>query len=652
MQFASIAFDAFLSELGIQLVTGGTLMIVSKEELLPGKPLIDTLINHKISVVILAPSILKMIADITFPHLQVVMSAGEACPVALANKFSKKYTFINAYGPTEASVCTTMYVVDKNSKLKKTVPIGKAIGGIETLVLDQELRLVGTNKTGELYIGGVGVARGYHNDSELTQKSFITISGRKFYKSGDLVKYLEDGNLEYMGRVDRQVKYRGVRICLDEIEKIICEQGQIETAAAFLQQDDFVVCIKAKPKYFLTEIELRAYLRTRLPARMIPNKYIFLDAIPLTLSNKIDYQALTKHIHVSAKSKVIQNPGWSDNEYELLKIIHDLVTYSQIELDTNLFDLGIDSFLVVTLVDKIDKAFDIELQISKVYEHDSIKKLSSYIDSIKSNKLNKEMDFLTEIKIEEVLSKQQYEYIPKEIPKQNIFLTGATGFVGIFLLEELLRNTGATIYCLIRAANEAAARERLQLAAEMYQVDFSKQKHDSRVQIILGDLSLPFFGLEKEYFAQLTQKIDAIYHLACDTSFIKSYNTLKPINVNGAKEILRFATYSLLIPVNYVSTMAIFSCVHFFKGIKKIDEHFDSVISAPYLKYDIGYIQSKWVADQLMQQAMQRGAPVTIYRPGFILCHSATGAMPSNQFMYNLINECMNLGAYPAIIFI
>jgi amino acid adenylation domain-containing protein/thioester reductase-like protein len=653
LQFSSISFDALISELGIQMVTGGTLVIVQQEDLLPGKILINTLNNYKINLIIMAPSILKTIQNASFSHLRIIMSAGEACPPALANKLSHKFIFVNAYGPTEASVCTTMYYVNMCKKYRNKVPIGKPIDGINIKILNKDLKTVEPHQTGELFIGGIGIARGYHNDSELTAKSFITISGERFYKTGDLVRFLNDGNIEYIGRIDRQVKYHGIKINLDEIEQVTIEHEYIETAAAIFYDDILSLFVQLKSNETLGIKEIRSYLRSKLPLRIIPTQIFLIPRIKLTLSNKIDYQALSRLIISQYKPKYKQgsiDKSITQQEKDILNILKKLIISDQIDLDTDFFDLGLNSFSVVNFIDKINQKLNINLQIRTVYEYPTIRQMVAYIKNPEANQSDNTIDFTKEILADKAIPKKSYTYIPNKFDNPNIFLTGATGFVGIFFLDKVLHNTNSVVYCLIRVSNKKTALDRLKISAKKYKINISWKNYLPRIKFIVGDLSKAFFGLKEKEFYLLSQNIDIIYHLGCDTSFIKPYIALKPTNINGSQEILRFATQTKVIPVHYISTLAIFSCRHFFEKIQQIDEKTDSVYSADYLRYDIGYVQTKWVADQLMQQAIRHGIPVTIYRPGFILCHSKTGVKATDHFWHSFIKECVHLGKYPLLI--
>jgi len=244
----------------------------------------------------------------------------------------------------------------------------------------------------------------------------------------------------------------------------------------------------------------------------------------------------------------------------------------------------------------------------------------------------------------------KYNYLLSSEKKKNIFITGSTGFIGIFLLEKLLINTTANIYCLIRVSGNEDAFCKVYAAANKHQIKIDWKKYLSKLHFIKGDVSKVNFGLSNNEYSALNKVIDVIYHLAGNTSFIQPYSLVKAVNVFGTEQIIRFATKEELIPVHYVSTFAVFSCIHAFKNIKFIDERRNSYDSYSCLKYDIGYVQSKWVAEQLLQQAIKRGVPVTIYRSGFVLCHYATGAMEKSHFWHAFIKICLQLKVYPILI--
>jgi len=260
LQFASLNFDASISELVMTLCTGATLYVAGKVALLPGSPLTELLVAQKITHVTLVPSALTVLSPSEVPMLKTVVVAGEACPPELLNRWAKGRQFFNAYGPTETTVCATIMLCDSQTAQQYvTVPIGKPIANTQLYILDSHLQPVPIGVAGELHIGGAGIARGYLNRPDLTAEKFIAnpFGEGRLYKTGDLARYLPDGNIEFLERIDHQVKIRGFRIELGEIETVLRSQTMVEQA---------IVTLKERPS---GDKQLVAYLK--LTSQIVEN---------------------------------------------------------------------------------------------------------------------------------------------------------------------------------------------------------------------------------------------------------------------------------------------------------------------------------------------------------------------------------------------
>jgi amino acid adenylation domain-containing protein len=239
LQFASISFDASIYEIVMTLCAGATLYIDSKEALLPGDTLSEYLQAREITHVTLPPTALAVMPLVPLPQLQTIIVAGEACPQELIARWATGRNFFNAYGPTEGTVCAT---VSEPLDGSKPAPIGKPIPNTKVYILDDRLQLVPVGVPGELYIAGVGIARGYLNRPDLTAEKFISNPysnqpSDRLYKTGDRARYLPDGNIEFLGRIDHQVKLRGYRIELGEIESLLSKHSQVREAVVVGRED-------------------------------------------------------------------------------------------------------------------------------------------------------------------------------------------------------------------------------------------------------------------------------------------------------------------------------------------------------------------------------------------------------------------------------
>ncbi|KOP63609.1 hypothetical protein AMS62_29375, partial [Bacillus sp. FJAT-18019] len=232
LQFASLSFDASVFEIFIALISGAPLVLGTKETLRIGENLVHLLRTEKISHVTLPPVALEVMKEEEFDDLKVVISAGSACSKELAEAWSKKCTFINAYGPTETTVCATTKVYLEDN----VISIGRPIANTRAYILDAQQQLVPIGAEGELYIGGNGLARGYLNMKEKTLERFKILSVKegheeRLYRTGDAVRYLANGEIEYIGRIDNQVKIRGYRIELGEVEAVLSRHPSIQQAS-------------------------------------------------------------------------------------------------------------------------------------------------------------------------------------------------------------------------------------------------------------------------------------------------------------------------------------------------------------------------------------------------------------------------------------
>ncbi|HEX6288729.1 MAG TPA: amino acid adenylation domain-containing protein, partial [Herpetosiphonaceae bacterium] len=313
LQFASISFDAAIFEICAALAAGASLYLASQADLLPGPTLHAYLQTHAITTVVLPPSALAVTSAADLPALQTVVAAGEACSAPVVASWSANRRFINGYGPTEATVCTTYAECQPDGR---TPPIGRPIANMAVYVLDVQMQPVPVGVPGELYIGGVQLARGYLGRPDLTAARFVPdpfsgTPGARLYRTGDLARWRSDGQLEYLGRVDQQVKLRGYRIELGEIESVLLEHPAVQAAAVDLRETRasheqlvaYVVERGAGDDGLIAD--LRSYAAERLPAYMVPSAFVVLDALPLTPNGKVDRKALPQPERTSAPTTLV-----------------------------------------------------------------------------------------------------------------------------------------------------------------------------------------------------------------------------------------------------------------------------------------------------------------------------------------------------------
>ncbi len=299
LQFASFSFDASISEIAMALCCGARLCLAEKESLVPGLPLIRLCREQGITHITIAPSALAILPEESIPSLETIIVAGEACPAELVAKWSQGRRFFNAYGPTETTVCATMAEC-KDGTQKPS--IGRPIANTQIYILDRHLQLVPVGIPGEIYIGGIGVARGYLHRPKLTAERFInnpftSEADSRLYKTGDLAKWLPNGEIEYLGISDFQVKIRGFRIELEEIEATVTKHPDVLQTVAIVREDRsgdkrIVAYVVARANSNVSSTILRQFLQGKLPEYMLPSAIVLLETLPLTPNGKVDKKAL------------------------------------------------------------------------------------------------------------------------------------------------------------------------------------------------------------------------------------------------------------------------------------------------------------------------------------------------------------------------
>ncbi|HEY3568284.1 MAG TPA: amino acid adenylation domain-containing protein [Thermoanaerobaculia bacterium] len=376
LQFASAGFDASVWEIWSTLIRGAALVLARREDLLPGPALLATLRGRGITNVFLTPTALAALpegASHELAALRGLVVGGEAFPPDLVARWAPGRRLWNAYGPTEASICVAMARLAEDGQ----TPIGRPVADSRLLVLGHHLEAVPLGVPGELHIGGSGLARGYLGRPDLTAAAFLPDpfsgpAGARLYRTGDLVRHRPDGQLEFLGRADRQVKVRGFRIEPGEIEAQLCEHPGVreavvvpyEAAPRDLRLAAYVARTAADAA---TVHELRAFLRSRFPEHMVPSAFTFLDALPLSPGGKVDRRALPAPAADEAASRGSAAPRTPAEEL-LAGIWEEVLGRDEVGPDDDFFDLGGHSLLIGRVLARVRAAFGVDLPVRAAFE--------------------------------------------------------------------------------------------------------------------------------------------------------------------------------------------------------------------------------------------------------------------------------------------
>jgi len=382
LQFASISFDASIFEIVMGLQVGAAMVLARQDDLLPGDPLLDVLSRHQVTAVTLPPTALSQLPASDLPALQTITVAGEACPPELVEQWAVNRRFFNLYGPTESTVWASF----QQCAPGQPVTIGRPISNARLYVLDEYQQPVPVGVAGELCIGGAGLARGYLNRPDLSAEKFLPDPFRseedaRIYRSGDLVRYLPDGNIEFLGRIDHQVKVRGFRIELGEIETALAARDDIREAVVIargesLQDKRLVAYIIPQPGSALSLSDLRSYLQESLPEFMVPGAFVELDAFPLTPNGKVDRTRLPSPDEQRMALEVQYIAPRTAAEKTLAEIWSTLLNVEQVGINDNFFELGGDSILSIQIIARAGQA-GLHLTPKQLFQHQTIAELAA-----------------------------------------------------------------------------------------------------------------------------------------------------------------------------------------------------------------------------------------------------------------------------------
>ncbi|MGB8955814.1 MAG: amino acid adenylation domain-containing protein [Tumebacillaceae bacterium] len=385
LQFASLSFDASVSEIFTALCAGAMLCLASKSDLMPGSALVNTLHTNSITVVTLPPSVLALLQPEDVPSLQTVVTAGEACSLELAKRWSTGRRFLNAYGPTETTVCATMARLHPETE---RVTIGGPMINTKVYVLDKCFQHAPMAVAGEIYIAGAGLARGYLGRPDLTAERFIPNpfgqAGELMYKTGDLARWLPDGSLEFLGRLDHQVKIRGFRIELGELETVIAEEPGIREALVVARREEtgdqrLVAYMILHEGADVTAERVRAAVQNKLPDFMVPSAFVFLDAWPLTPNGKIDRRALPAPPDRTAKASTVlpQDPL----EQQIAGIWQQVLGLHAVGIDDNFFEVGGHSLNIVQVEVRLREELGLTVPTMELFRFPTIRALANHLRS-------------------------------------------------------------------------------------------------------------------------------------------------------------------------------------------------------------------------------------------------------------------------------
>ncbi|GEM_PF-422747 len=570
---------------------------------------------------------------------------GEQLTGAALRRFRERFPHAyvtNDYGPTETTVNCVEHVVAPGEALADgVVPIGRPLPGNAVAVLDTRLEPVPTGVDGELYVWGEGLARGY-GDARLTASRFVAnpfgAPGARMYRTGDVVRWEPDGTLRMTGRSDRQVKIRGHRLELDEVEAVV---GRLDGVRASVATVAGVgahrrLAVVAATDEGTTAASVRDHLRRHLPAGACPDTVVRVDALPLTPHGKIDHAAVSAL--VARRGDTEESDGASDSpasarERLVADVFAAVLAVDEIGPDDDFFAMGGHSLLALVLARRLTEALGVAVPLAGLLAAPSPRALVAALEE----------DLSTSERASAAHDLGSWSPPAPAAPRtgrpRRVLLTGATGHLGGHVLDLLVAH-GIGVVCPVRADTDEAAGERLAAAA----VRRGAAAVPSCVRAVAADLALPGLGLAPRALAELLDDVDAVVHSAADTSSAKSYADLRAANVVATRTLLEIAA-ERGVAFHHVSTSSVVPSGRDGEpdgGPVPEDRlpPLDAVDPNPY-------VLTKRVAEQHVRDAGRLGLSTRVYRPSRITAHSQNGLLPDGDAFSRALEAVVRSKAVP-----
>lgn len=664
----SLSFDLSIFEIFAPLAVGGTLILADNVVALADLPA-----RELVTLVNAVPSAFRAsLRRAPLPtSVQVVVLCGEVLPRDLVDEAYAKGAnlrrVVNAYGPTEATVYASWAELPPDSKDLRNPPIGHPLDNTTTWIVEahgqDQGRLSPRGAIGELFLGGVGVAVGYLYRTELNAQAFLHdpfisgVSNGRMYRTGDLVRLGADGQLEYIGRRDQQIKLHGFRMELGEIgctlralpgvveaEVVVYGQGQDAELVAYVVGDG------------CDPMAIRAALFERLPRYMVPAHVLPLRAMPHLPNGKLDRSALPSPMYQRAVLSIADYaPPRPGMEQVLADIWMELLEIDRVGRGDDFFELGGHSLLLGAMTITIERRVGVRLRLAEMFGAGNLANLAARIEQIRLEQAGNhtlrrilartgpDVDAHFDMLLGDAQLDPSWQIHgrPGDPARlNNVLITGVTGFVGAQAFHDLLRQTSAQFWCLVRANSPTEGLSRIQKSLEGY--GLWDEAFRPRIRPLLGDLGSERLGLETATYQYLAREVDAIIHMAALVNFIYPYEALRRINVEGVRQILGLAFAERPTPLHYVSTAAVWPMGRH----RRFDEDTDI---DQRIRLNLGYDESKWVAEQLIFEARRRGLSASILRPGEISGHSRSGRIVLDHFMFAILKGSLQLKCVPRI---
>ena len=649
LSVTTVSFDMSFKEHAGALCNGKTLIFAAEDEMNDPRALAELMAKYNVDCINATPSRLLQYMEHTpfingLKNCRVIMSGGEAYPMSLRDSLKEcapDALYVNTYGPTEITVSSNAAILND----AEAVNIGRPLTNYTEYIVDKFGDIAPYGVIGELYIGGVGVAEGYRNLPEKTAEAFVTYKGQRMYRSGDYSKYDKDFNVVILGRLDNQVKLRGLRIELGEIEGLIAAQPYIKKVAVVIRklngQDNLCAYFTAEKQIDIDA--LRDELKKHLTHYMVPTAYLQMIEMPMTANGKTDIRQLPEPVPVSLGEFV--EPANKTEEF-FCESFKKALKLDKVGATDDFFEIGGTSLVVTAVVlDASDNGFPITY--GDVFKYTTPRALA---ELFKDGEVNADsgmfnFDDYDYSKIDNLLLKNNIESFVSEEPRElgNVLITGATGFMGAHLVAEYLDNEDGIVYCMLRKGKFNSASERMRNMLFYYFGSRFEEVFESRVRVAEGDVT------DYKYFEVLEgEPIDTVFNCAANVKHFSNGTDIEDINVGGVVNCIRLCE-KLGSRLIHFSTVSVAGTTDDLTKLSRSSLNEQSFYFGQTL--DNKYTSSKLMGERMVLEAVaEKGLDGKIIRVGTLAARESDGEFQINFLTNNFMGRLRSyelLGCFP-----
>ena len=642
----TVSFDIFVIDCLMPLLFGCTVALCTEEELRQPHLTAQLIEYADVKFIQTTPTRMKLMMDnekfrqAASKHIEKIVLGGEEFPLSLLNMLKKhtKARIISGYGPTE----TTVYCTFKDLSHTSHITIGRPIVNTRMYILDKDRRPVPIGVMGEAYISGACVATGYINRDQLNKEKFAPDPfwpGQMMYQSGDICAFLDDGEMEIGGRVDHQVKIRGLRIELGEIEAAMRAIDGVGEAVVkdWGEGANKYLCGYYSPKT-VSEHDIRSILTEKLPSYMIPSYFESMQTLPKTINVKVDRKALKEPDRKNVAHKDSSDKTMTMTERRMSKVWSEILGVGGIGPEDDFFELGGDSLAVINVQAALLQ-FGWTVSTKDFYDEKTLQRICRCINAKHSHKAQETLESKLDMPVPE------YSHL---VPLQlgNVLLTGATGYLGAYLLYELVAISKTKVFCLVRGKDDIDAAKRLRDSLAYYFGAPRASEIMTKTRVFCSDITKEDFGLSEEQ-RSILKTVDTVIHSAALTDHIGNDDEFTTVNVTGTANVARFASNAGASLV-HISTVSV-SGTYFTDEKKHHNGQFDEKCFYIGQNYaDNVYAKSKFLAEEIVLDAIDDGLNARIMRVG-VLTSTMKGHFQRNPQRNAFANRILALRAIGSV---